>query len=99
LRASSRGAEPKTSIVLGSAGSGSLNQRTNPSMPAWATRVIQDRSLASSRPNQACRASISATVAVAIAPVTADSRRPIAARVLAEGSSDLMIPRVVATMR
>ena len=67
-------------------------------MPASATRVIQDRCSASNRRNQWCRASISAIVAVVISPVTADSRLAIVARVLAEGSRDLLIPRVVAAI-
>ena len=97
-RASSRGAEPKTSEVTVLLGSGSANQRTKPSMPAWATRVIQDRCSALRPPNQACRCSISATVAVVIAPVAPASLLAMVLRVLAEGRSDLLIPRVVAAI-
>jgi hypothetical protein len=71
---------------------------TNPSMPAWATSPIQERCSASSRRNQECRASISATVAVVNRPVTPDSRLAMLARALAEGRRDLVIPRVVAAI-
>ena len=97
-RASSRGAEPKMSAVLGARGSGEENHLTNPSMPAWATRVIHDRCSASNRRNQWCRDSISATATVVIAPVTPASRLAMLTRVLADGIRDLLIPRVVATI-
>src|SRR4051794_11812717 len=97
-RASSRGAEPKTSEVTVLLGSGSANQRTKPSIPAWATRVIQERCSALSRLNQECRSSISAIVAVVMAPVAPESRLAMVLRVLAEGSNDLLIPRVVAAI-
>ena len=98
LRASSRGAEPKTSAAPGAVGSASANQETKPSMPAWATKVIEARCSASSRWNQWWRVSISAIVAVAMVPVTADSRLAMVARVRAEGSRDFVIPRVLAAI-
>ena len=48
--------------------------------------------------NHRCRASISAIVAVVIFPVTPASRLAIVARVLADGSRDLLIPRVLAAI-
>ena len=97
-RASSRGAEPNTSEVVGASGSGSANQVTKPSMPARATRVIHDRCSASSRRNQWCRASISAMVAVVIA--RSDGRQPLGdgRAGLGRRRRDLLIPRAVAAI-
>ena len=67
-------------------------------MPAWATRVIQDRCSASRPRNQWCRDSISAIAAVVMAAVVPASRLAMLARVLADGSRDLLIPRVDAAI-
>ena len=48
-------------------------------MPAWATRVTQDRCSAGSTRNQGSRSSISATDRVARPPAARSTRRKVAA--------------------
>jgi hypothetical protein len=69
-----------------------VNQVTKPSIPARATRVIQERCSASSSRNQVCRVSISLTATVVIPAVWADSRRAMAERVFGEDGRDLSSP-------
>ena len=68
------------SAVMAREPCGSLNHWTKAAMPAWATRLTQDRSSADIAAYQGSSASIRAEAAVARAPVARSTRRTVAAR-------------------
>ncbi len=78
--ASSRGAVPKTSAVIARAGVGSRNHSMNAAMPAWATRLTQERSSGGIARYQGRVASIRWLAAAASCPIARSNRWTVAMR-------------------